>query len=87
MKARTDAAIRAGVEAALRQAEDDAWLNLSRGKYANFGYYAARTVVLRRILGRGRDPSPFRPLRDLALVSTVALTDPETDVPPEEAHQ
>ena len=51
--------------AELDRAERDAWKNLARYKFWNFGYYAARWVFLNRILGAKR-PNPFKRLVLLA---------------------
>lgn len=85
MRTPTDAQVRSRAESLLRDAESNAWLNLSRGKYSNFGYWAAKVVQLRALLGRTREPSPFRTLRELALARSVALPDADPDVPAEEA--
>ena len=49
----------------LDRAERDAWKNLARYKFWQFGYYAARWVYLNWLAGTKR-PNPFRPLVWLA---------------------
>lgn len=49
-------ALAASIERQLAEAEMRAWDSLARYKFMMFGYYAARCVVLKRLLGRGREP-------------------------------
>ena len=57
--------MRASLATELDRAERDAWKNLARYKFWNFGYYAARWVYLNWLTGAKR-PNPFRPLVLLA---------------------
>lgn len=54
------------VEKYLQDAEFNAIKNMAKGKWSLFGYWAAQSVHLRRLLGITSKPSPFRPLKDLA---------------------
>ena len=50
---------------AYEKAIDDAWANLARYKFSNFGYHAARVVFLAHLLesmGVKKRPNPFRRL-------------------------
>ena len=58
--------LEARAEFYLRDAEALAWLNLSRGKWGQFGYWAAKVVQFRELLGKSHEPSPFRELQTLA---------------------
>jgi hypothetical protein len=46
----------------LETSERKAWVSLAAGKWDRFGYWAAHTVHLRRLLGLSREPSPFSTL-------------------------
>jgi hypothetical protein len=46
-------------QALLNEAIEKAWDNLRRGKFSNFGYWAAKTVQFRELLGKSHEPSPF----------------------------
>lgn len=50
----------------LKDAENQAWVQLARGKYGQFGYWAAKTVQFRQLLGKTHEPAPFKALVDLA---------------------
>ena len=58
--------LRPKAEALLAEAESRAWIELARGKYSQFGYWAAKSVQFRELLGLSHGPSPFRVLRDEA---------------------
>jgi len=47
------------IEQKLQEAQDKAWDNLARGKFSNFGYWAAKVVQCREMLGLSHTPSPF----------------------------
>ena len=64
----------AQIEKYLQDAEFNAIKSIARGKWSLFGYWAAQSVHLRRILGITSSASPFRPLKDLA-VRMVELKD------------
>lgn len=49
----------------LDKAERDAWKNLARYKFWQFGYYAARWVYVNAVT-RSKRPNPFRSLVVLA---------------------
>jgi hypothetical protein len=57
--------LRERLEALIMEAERKALDNLKRYKFQNFGYYAARWVVLVRLSGRKR-PNPFKDLVHVA---------------------
>ena len=46
----------------MNEAETKAWENLNRGKFSNFGYWAAKVVQCREMLGISHTPSPFADL-------------------------
>lgn len=50
----------------LADAERKAWVSLAAGKWDRFGYWAAHSVHLRRLLGLSREASPFAALVKLA---------------------
>lgn len=54
------------VEKYLQEAEKSALKSLAANKWSLFGYWAAQSVHLRRILGLSNKPSPFRCFSDLA---------------------
>ena len=58
--------LNARAERLLREAEVNAWKALSQGKYSGFGYWAAKSVQFRELLGRSHTPSPFAELREFA---------------------
>lgn len=49
----------------LDKAEHDAWKNLARYKFWQFGYYAARWVYVNQVT-RSKRPNPFRKIVMLA---------------------
>ena len=50
----------------LADAENQAWIQLARGKYSQLGYWAAKVVQFRELLGESHTPTPFRELVRLA---------------------
>lgn len=54
------------VEKYLREAEENAIVSMAANKWERFGYWAAQSVHLRKILGLSRTPSPFRAYAELA---------------------
>lgn len=50
----------------LFEAENKAWRSLKQGKFSQFGYWAAKVVQFRELLGRSHEPSPFRGLTKFA---------------------
>ena len=50
----------------LTEAEIKAWRSLAQGKHSQFGYWAAKVVQLRELLGKSHEPSPFSELVKLA---------------------
>lgn len=53
------------------EAEVNAWRSLAQGKFSLFGYWAAKVVQFRELLGRSHDPSPFRELVKVARENQV----------------
>lgn len=58
--------IKARAEELLVEAERQAWNALAHGKESQFGYWAAKVVQVRELLGRSHEPSPFAGLRETA---------------------
>jgi len=56
----------------LREAEQNAITSLSANKWERFGYWAAQSVHLRKILGMSHTRSPFREFAELARVKLNA---------------
>jgi len=54
------------IEKYLYDAQRKAVVAMSQGKWSMFGYWAAQSVHLRKILCRTSNPSPFKPFSDLA---------------------
>ena len=54
------------VEAYLREAEHNAIPSLAANKWERFGYWAAQSVHLRKLLGMSHTRSPFRDFAELA---------------------
>lgn len=50
----------------LSDAENEAWVRLAQGKYGQFGYWAAKVVQFRELLGLTHTPTPFKELVLLA---------------------
>ena len=50
----------------LAEAENNAVVSLAANKWERFGYWAAMSVHLRKMLGLSRTPSPFRDFAELA---------------------
>lgn len=50
----------------LYEAEQSAITSMAANKWERFGYWAAQSVHLRKILGLSRTASPFREFADLA---------------------
>ncbi len=50
----------------LEEAENKAITSMAANKWQMFGYWAAQSVHLRKILGLSRTPSPFRDFSELA---------------------
>ena len=50
----------------LEEAEEKAWKSLAAGKFSQFGYWAAKEVQFRELLGESHKPSPFNELVKLA---------------------
>jgi hypothetical protein len=53
-------------EKLLDEATMNAWRCLSQGKFSLFGYWAAKVVQFRELLGKSHEPSPFSDLVKLA---------------------
>lgn len=56
----------------LEDATTRAWTELARGKYGQFGYWAAKVVQFRELLGETSSPSPFREIVQLARTKMIA---------------
>jgi len=54
------------IEKYLEEAEENALVSMAANKWERFGYWAAQSVHLRKILGLSRTPSPFRDFAELA---------------------
>lgn len=54
------------LEMYLSQAEQNAIKSLAKNKWERFGYWAAQSVHLRKILGVSHTASPFRVFSELA---------------------
>ena len=53
-------------EKLLDEATMNAWRCLSQGKFSLFGYWAAKVVQFRELLGKSHEPSPFSDLVKMA---------------------
>lgn len=53
-------------EKLLDEATMNAWKSLSQGKFSLFGYWAAKVVQFRELLGKSHEPSPFSDLVKMA---------------------
>jgi hypothetical protein len=53
-------------EKLLEEAIEKAWRSLGQGKFSQFGYWAAKAVQFRELLGRSYEPSPFSDLVKIA---------------------
>ena len=54
------------VEEYLAEAENNAVVSMAANKWERFGYWAAMSVHLRRILGMSHTTSPFRDFAEMA---------------------
>jgi hypothetical protein len=54
-------------EQLLADAIDNAWNSLAHGKFSLFGYWAAKVVQFRELLGKSREPGPFHDLVQTAI--------------------
>lgn len=70
-------------ESLLAEAEEKAWKSLAQGKYSQFGYWGAKVVQFRELLGKGSEPSPFRGLRVFAAGAVAAQAGGFEDEGPE----
>lgn len=66
------------IEEYLQEAEQNAIVSMAAMKWERFGYWAAQSVHLRKILGLSRTPSPFRGFAELA---RELLTEPQRPLP------
>lgn len=55
----------------LSEAEDNAWRTLAQGKFSLFGYWAAKVVQFRELLGKSHEPGPFHALVEQARNHTL----------------
>ena len=53
-------------EKLLDEAIINAWKSLSQGKFSLFGYWGAKVVQFRELLGKSHEPSPFSDLVKMA---------------------
>ena len=53
-------------EKLLAEATMNAWKSLGQGKFSLFGYWAAKVVQFRELLGKSHEPSPFSELVKIA---------------------
>ena len=51
----------------LDESIEKAWKSLSQGKFSMFGYWAAKTVQMRELLGISHESSPFNALVKIAM--------------------
>lgn len=58
--------IRQKAEKLLEEATMNAWKSLKQGKFSLFGYWSAKAVQFRELLGKSHEPSPFADLVKLA---------------------
>jgi hypothetical protein len=60
-------------EKLLGKATMNAWKSLSQGKFSQFGYWAAKVVQFRELLGKSYEPSPFSDLVKIARSKSIQL--------------
>ena len=54
-------------EKLLDEATMNAWKSLKQRKFSQFGYWAAKVVQFRELLGKSHEPSPFSDLVKMAM--------------------
>lgn len=72
------------IEEYLRECEESAISSMAANKWSMFGYWAAQSVHMRKILGMSRTPSPFRAFANLA--RELLLDDGVSQQPDREEH-